>query len=366
MTCVSCTAVEITSTSLRDTSLAVLGLTFHLAACIHRPRRDNLHLMLLHRTHIRGLGYCLCTTVVLSCTGTSGDAGNASVGAPDASVFAPDAGDTNASMASDTSSRSDAAALADAADDASEAGAVARSPQSIPGLQLWLSSDQLVTCANQRVQQWGDRSGQNRNAVAAGGGGGPACGNGATLNGKPVLFIPTRLANNLDDYTLNVDMTFLTQQSFSIFAVIRKNSDYGDFLSSHTSTANCVERRYFALGFGKDTLQSGPFATFHMCDGLSARTLLATAPATTQAFAVGAWLDTSSGRAIYINGTRTDFNPSTDAKKPLLSVTGGRIGRGAAQTAFSGDVAEIVAWPRALDPAEVAGLQTYFRQTWGL
>lgn len=248
-----------------------------------------------------------------------------------------------------------------------EAGPKAIKPQDLPDLALWLAADQGTQCDNGRLRSWADLSGNNRHATPPSGFLGPACG-AAQLQRKPVLTLPQRTSGNLDDATLLVDLSFLSERSYSVFVVVRKDTNDGDLLSTRTNVSNtCSKNRYFAMGFEQNAFGSAaPQAFFHQCDADATRTVHAPVPQQGVAFALGAWLDVDTGRKVYVNGVESDFNATGEAKAPLLSVNSGRIGRGTGSDAYAGDLAEIVAYSRPLSPTEVTQLHWYFQAKWGL
>ncbi|MDY0170251.1 MAG: autotransporter-associated beta strand repeat-containing protein [Thermoguttaceae bacterium] len=217
----------------------------------------------------------------------------------------------------------------------------------VTGAALWLdaSDSASLTLTGNTVAQWNDRSGNNRHAVAAG-------------STQP-LATTSALVHDLGvvrfDGTsqwLSVDLTFLADSEYTIFAV-----------EGHTNNRN---QNYF-LGTAPPETNKGLHTGYRNNTNYTlaqhANDLDHPVPGyTTQEFRVWtALLDYDFGHAIHLNGADPVANTN---KVPLITAGDGRIGRGQRDQMFHGDLGEIVIFDRALTTDERQAVEGYLRGKW--
>lgn len=240
------------------------------------------------------------------------------------------------------------------------AGTLKLLPNTLPvtaSLGLRLDAGKLSLTNGALVSTWGDSSGNNRNATG----------------GTPPTFVASNPAfNNLPtvgfngSQFLNVDLTFLANNAYTIFAV--------------TARKSATVPAYF---LGNSTATEGPDNTILQCGwkGNTALTLSQfntdlywlSAPAytgTEVACLYGAKLDTSAGHFLYYNASQRNKSIKTTA---LATSNNGTVGKvqyvsgGVSQSNFfTGDIGEVLVYNTALTDVQRQGVDAYLNTKWGL
>ncbi|HEY3322308.1 MAG TPA: autotransporter-associated beta strand repeat-containing protein [Planctomycetota bacterium] len=223
----------------------------------------------------------------------------------------------------------------------------------LPGSALWLdgSDSASITQAAGLVAQWNDKSGNNRNATAAGGAR-PTFLTNALVNGKSVVRFDG--VNSIMD----VDLSFLANSPYTIIAV-EARADGGN-QRYYLGTRNGATNSGLHIGYRNDTA----FTLAQYANDLDT-------PVPNFAGQVfRLWtgrLDTAGGggHSVFLNGTSVATNANTT---PLNAALGaGCVGAGfggLAGFAYSGDLAEILIYNSALSPANRQTVENYLNQKW--
>jgi hypothetical protein len=253
-------------------------------------------------------------------------------------------------------------ASVDAAIDASDAGPT---PPSINGaaLQLWLTSDKGLACSAatpSRVISWADQSGKGRHATAAALG--PRC--NMVAGGTDVVDFtkPADTTAPIDDETLDVDLSFLVGQSYTIVVVEKAQSvadgEHAGILGTTMPVGDSPGNRALQLEYGPGSLT---FAHHGFAGPVVAAPLPAEAPAISVA-----WFDPALGHRLYRNGA---MNEVTTNKGALVVAAAGAIGRSFSESSdgrYRGTIAEVIVYTAALSDSDRARLDGYLRAHWAL
>jgi hypothetical protein len=269
-----------------------------------------------------------------------------------------------------------------------EAGDIASLPpdQVAPGrLQLWLRGDVGVDCstgAPRHVSRWADQSGSGRDAMPHGYNG-PQCGSGRTIHGVDVPYFSAPGTESFLEQTLDVDLSFVANSSYTVFAVERRTVDrrgngawiLGTIVPSPISAGCPPATEGIALQFGYMPVNSSTdytinFTIDHTCQAFSTPVPNATHLGSASLDVVTFDLERGTVTT-WINGSLGAFGSHA---RPVTIARGGAIGRavypnGFAQQVdprFIGEIAEIVAFNEALPEAERVAVQAYLAQRWGL
>ncbi|MEI6674564.1 MAG: autotransporter-associated beta strand repeat-containing protein [Verrucomicrobiota bacterium] len=223
-------------------------------------------------------------------------------------------------------------------------------------LGLWLDATNLALVNGASVSTWKDLSSNNRNATA---------GTAPTYVTSNTAFnhLPTVHFNGSGQY-LNVDLTFLANTSYTIFAVTAQNSSNAPayFLGNSTN----------GQGPSNTILQCGWRGPTSLQLGQYGNDLSGTVPGYTGAEVAslyGGKFDPSTGHYLYSNDTQLNSNASTTALSSSNSGTVGKVqlktGAGT-QYYFNGDIAEILVYNTALTDAQRQSVDSYLNTKWGL
>lgn len=259
-------------------------------------------------------------------------------------------------------------------------------------LRLWLTADVGLECVSGRLTKWLDQSGNHRDATLQQSPPqlGPQCGgDGGThaVHGVDLPYFSAPPNGNVVDETLDVDLTFLVNSEYTIFAVERRWADYPNLTKNAselffgTTVPIAIEEAGAAYWCGprpvNETLQmgyvyyTGPpvFAVNQGCtEGLS---VSASGVSTPPPGPLREWttrLDGVLGHELWTAGAAVSLNANTE---PLVYAAGGSIGRASLRTTgigwderFRGDVAEIVVYGAALSDADRASVEAYLKRHW--
>lgn len=288
--------------------------------------------------------------------------------------------DAGSDATTDSPSPSDATtdiAASDVATDAAPSDASDSSksdPSTIAGasLQLWLTSDQGLTCETtttpNRVTGWADQSGHNRNATPASAKG-PQC-NVHSVNAIDVPYLSAPgSASPYNDEIFDVDLTFLLGSPYTIAIVEKRWTDksafaalIGTLVPGEAQDDPGDHDKALDFGFTTGNLVVDQYYDRMLSYGVSA------APETSAHFVV-AWFEPSTGHRLYIDGNDV-ADALSDAGSPLLAAQSGTIGAAAYINAFdgrfAGDIAEVIVANGALSPSSLNALGAYVKKHWGL
>jgi hypothetical protein len=242
-------------------------------------------------------------------------------------------------------------------------------------LGLWLTADKDLSCTSSDVTAWNDQSALHNNATPVAGHPGPRC--TGTLKGTTVPFFPAPPTDPpYVDGTLSVDLGFLSNSDYTIFAVARRARDvspgslgWSSILGTFpTGNGNCdgadsSVNTSLTFGFGGST----SFVVGHYCSDL-----VATIPAFTNPVAqrFTAKMQKGAGRWLFIDGTQAKFDATQGVS--LTLARGGTIGHsgfnagGGDDKRFQGDIAEVVIYSAALSDADRETIESYLKKHWGL
>jgi len=230
-------------------------------------------------------------------------------------------------------------------------GTLRLAPLPVPGASLWLSARSGVGADEAgMVAQWSDFSGYGRGARQDDPWMRPAP---AARDGRPVLrFDGSRL--------LYVDLSFLANSDYTVFA-IEARSDGGDNNYYLGAGAGVAPGRavYFGYRYGSE------YTSGHGANDLDCLVPPYDAPTLRMWTNV---LEVGNRRSIFLDGVDQPTFPGDGAgdTSPLAAADLGQIGGGPsyAQTLYRGDLGEIIAYNRALGPAERSAVEAYLRHRW--
>jgi hypothetical protein len=267
-------------------------------------------------------------------------------------------------------------------------------------VRLWLAADWGPECqfgpdpyGPGTVVRWPDKSGHHNDAFPAPGHSGPICNDQQHLAEvdagfavpMPYFSAPPEDGGDLLEGTLDVDLSFLAQSSYTIFVVERRwfgpptnqASTAELFLGTTVPPTDeltgraCPARANQALQLGYFYSSNVPRLTFDQtCNGMGSD--LPGAPdggplpfsQETFEFAL------SGGHEFWVNGTPVNANLDL---RPLASAQGGAIGRGLVQTTaagldprYRGDISEIIVYDTALGEEERTAVEQRLAFHWHL
>jgi hypothetical protein len=253
-------------------------------------------------------------------------------------------------------------------------------------MRLWLRADDGVVCSLGRVTRWIDWSGGRNDATLKLGQLGPECNLSPSphrINGidVPYFSAPNRGTSVIDE-SLDVDLTFLNNSSYTIFVVDRRSdnpssSSVPEYVVGTTlppeddPTPDCAHipfNQLLTLGYTNPrgavqlTLDHGCAPLVYTLGG----------PVLTVGVAslTTAMFGKTAGREMWINGTAVvqDLDLS-----PLTNLHGGAIGRAVTTTTqsgsdgrFRGDIAEIRIYDGALNDGERSVIEAGLMSQWGI
>lgn len=253
-------------------------------------------------------------------------------------------------------------------------------------LKLWLTADRGMACTSGRVTRWLDQSGNGDDAVAPQLG--PQCEIAAAphvVNGVDLPYFSAPSNGNVLDETFDVDLGFLANSEYSIFAVERRWADlpsgeYYQFIlgtnvqnEANFVASDCSPSNYNTLLMFGYVYYDKPFVELSLdqyCNNVNQQVVPVSAQAPAALSVDVAILDKIRGHEIF-QGT-VPLAASADVSL-LTSAAGGAIGRALVRTSatgidsrFHGDIAEIVVYDAALDNASFAAVTGYLNAHWGL
>ena len=211
------------------------------------------------------------------------------------------------------------------------------------------------------VSTWNDLSGNNRNA--SGGGTAPTyVASNAAFNHRPTLRF-----NGSSQY-LNVDLGFMANSSYTIFAVTAKSAYLGRsyFLGNNTGAFNQTNRLLQCGWVSDTTLMLAQYSNDLKWESAPAYT------GSEVACIYGGEFNASSGHYLYYNDVLRNSNANTTA---LSSSSSGAIGKVALARGggsiyednwFAGDIAEILVYKAALNDTDRQSVDSYLNGKWGL
>ncbi len=226
------------------------------------------------------------------------------------------------------------------------------------GSSLWLDAadTNTVTLAAGKVAAWADKSGNNRNATQ-----GTAANQPGYITNSKVGALNVLDLDGVNDL-LNVDLTFMANTDFTIFAVEGRQENTQGYLLGTTSASLTRNRLHY--GYRDDNsftlaLYSHDFdynSSLLPYDG-------------NQVFRL--WTsrlkqaDPARGMAHYLNGSLV-AGPQADRNLPLLSADGGRIGTGfgTGDQYFNGDIGELLIYTNVLSDVDRAVVEKYLVAKW--
>jgi hypothetical protein len=330
-----------------------------------------------------------------------GAAGNAPMGGDGSSDATTDAVEASAEAAImdappeapvDASDASDGSSTTSDAGDASDAppeGSVSPLTVSPSHLKLWLNAAVGVQCASGRVNTWTDQSGNGNDATLLLRQLGPQCqvaGGAHAANGVdlPYFSAPSSATPNVVDETLDVNLDYLQNSSYTIFAVERRWADYALGSSNNediigATWPSSIESANPSCSSGVPDNQD-VFLGYIFYNGVpqivldqSCNNIIGNVDpvgSVPPAFLSvdTAKFDITQGHEIRMNGvllvSDRDLNPPQSAQ-------GGAIGRGLVKTTstgldprFRGDIAEIVVYDAALSVSDRRAVEGYLRAHW--
>jgi hypothetical protein len=309
---------------------------------------------------------------------------------------APDVSTSDDSSIADGPSMTDGPSMDSGDENTSpyEASDMPPSPASIATshLGLWLTASAGISCASGRITVWKDQSGHRDDATLQRGQLGPECqvtpkphvANGVDL---PYFSAPISASHpNVLDETLDVDLSFLANTDYTIFAVERRWADYAInasvrdeelilgttmplALESSNPMVCAAEYENNALFIGYVYYdQNIGFALDQDCNTLIANADMvpSTPPGALTEHTVE--FDVGRGHEIWTNGIPENASAETS---PLAEASGGAIGRALLQTMttgvdprFRGDIAEVVVYDAALEDGDRSAIEAYLRDRW--
>jgi autotransporter-associated beta strand protein len=216
---------------------------------------------------------------------------------------------------------------------------------------VWLDASDLTTItkdANNKVRVWADKSGNNRNATQNTVANQPTLATNALVGNQTVM----RFSRGSSTF-MNIDFSWLVNTNYTIAAIEgRTTADTANyFLGTSSSTTN----QGLHFGYRDNT-------TFTLAQ--YGNDLNGTVPGfTTQSFdmTIGMF-NSAAGHYLYRNGTLLSSNTNLQG---FTAAPGGLVGRGYASGHFyTGDLAEILMYSRALTTAERQMLEAYLTAKW--
>ncbi|MFK7849884.1 MAG: DUF6288 domain-containing protein [Akkermansiaceae bacterium] len=221
------------------------------------------------------------------------------------------------------------------------------SPESlVPALWLDASDTESITLAAGKVAEWGDKSGNNRNATQTTATNQPTLTSGG-LNGMDVLTF-----DGSSDF-LNVDLDFMAGVDHSVFVVTKT--------TAHTDIYGAANG-----GSGSNSLHVGYRSSSSYRMNYWANDWYGTVSSNHQSGATNllnfVWQPGVS-KEIFANG----FSEGTTSNAGLIATMsgGGRISNVVGHGFYGGDLAEFIVFDRALTLAERQSMEGFLAHKWG-
>jgi len=233
-------------------------------------------------------------------------------------------------------------------------------------LNLWLDATKLSLTNGASVSTWNDLSGNNRNATA---------GTSPTFSASNSAFnnLPTVHFNGSNQY-LNVNLTFLANSPYTIFAVTAKNSSNTPAYFLGNSTGSGQHNITLQCGWvGNTTLQLAQYSNDLHLDNVPTYTGAEVGCLYQAKFdqtgSVGA-----AGHYLSYSDSSATFSSSNGNTTPLGSSNSGTIGQaylfnnnnGYHNNWFNGDIGEILVYNAALTDSQRQSVDAYLNAKWGL
>jgi hypothetical protein len=253
-------------------------------------------------------------------------------------------------------------------------------------LQLWLTADRGVSCANGEITDWADQSGHAR-AVTSGSHKGPECpASGHALAGVnlPYFSAPPAPgdAGPFDDETLDVDFSFLTNTDYTIFVVERRwedrpgprgelilGTDYPSGAYIKGGNNGCQIDFGYVYYDGKPALDSETVCYLPYSGTRGPRPWVPSPPPAPASYdMVRLTQKVAVSPTVWQNGTQINIGGASGGR--ASGFKGGSIGRALGVTdideRFIGDIAEIVVFNVGLTDPERLQMEAYFKAHWQL
>jgi hypothetical protein len=233
-------------------------------------------------------------------------------------------------------------------------------PSALSGvLAAWRGSD--LGTAGTQISSWATYAGTNTQAATqATGTNQPSVGSDSTINGRKfATFTNVGTTSTLGTYLQTAAWASKADVPMTIAVVYRRARNRGHVFSGRTSGAYV-------------TLYAPPDGATEMLTNAAAGSLTTPSPA---AFWAGqyAWgvyclvVNGTSSKILQASRGEQDFTMSTVAQNAAAGLQGVTIGaRYDGQNAFSGDIAELIIWNRALTDTEAQGVCDYWARDYGL
>jgi hypothetical protein len=280
----------------------------------------------------------------------------------------------------------------DPGDDAGVDSGLTLPPIEPSHLQLWLTADRGVSCANGEITDWADQSGHAR-PVTSGSHKGPECpATGHALAGVnlPYFSAPPAPgdAGPFNDETLDVDFSFLTNTDYTIFVVERRwedrpgprselilGTDYpsGAYIKGGNNGCQIDFGYVYYDGPPALDLETVCYLPYSGTRGPAPR--VPTPPPARASFdMVRLWQTrddagvVSVSPTVWQNGAKINVGGTSGGR--ASGFKGGSIGRALGVTdldeRFIGDIAEIVVFTVGLTDPERLQMEAYFKAHWQL
>ncbi len=224
-------------------------------------------------------------------------------------------------------------------------------PDSLTGLTAWLKADSLLLSDADPVTSWLDSSGSGNTATQGTGGAQPSFRTNV-LNGKPVV-----------RFDGNDRLTFATESNFDIakptMLIVAKRTagSSGSLLAKNTTDFGDGRRRKLQMATGASSFVYGSGS-----DGQSIN--VAATPTNWNMY--GLIANSETNHSLFVNGTETisaTFTDDDNFNNATMEI-GSAFSNGA--ESFTGDIAEIIIYNRALSSIEMTGVQNYLKAKYDL
>lgn len=221
-------------------------------------------------------------------------------------------------------------------------------PTNIPGCTLWLDAadSSTLTLSGSNVTQWADKSGSGRNAVAQ---------TAATYDSSA---LGLRFSGS-NYYSFN-NFSFAVGSNFSFFFAERVQSGTNDrpfVATDQTGVTNACPHIVLATPNGPQQVKFAYWGNDLFLNGIFTYTTAAAQP-----ILIWSFLQTSTGRAIYLNGRllTSDTNTTLPSAWPTPL-----LGRSFSANYYNGFMHEIIAFGGSMGTAQRQQIEGYLAWKWG-
>jgi hypothetical protein len=217
------------------------------------------------------------------------------------------------------------------------------------GLSAWYRADTLVSVSAGAVTQWGDASGQGRNAVQATGVRQPVA-IGSAVNGRPAI----RFDGTNDRLVIASGVLPLGNNPYTFFAIARTtNANTNGGIMGGGSTSPSLSYNSFRLN------QGGSFINDW---GQNAAVTPANTIQNNRVYLYQVDYNTTTGRTIRINNVVSGSNAGITRTGAAGDVALGSSTLATDNESWAGDIAEVIVFNRALSSAEITQVQNVLSQ----